>query len=61
MGMAKKNSKMMISTSMVAFASNREANNIKTMMTELERVTYRLFIIAKEVAQLKHSIRLNGK
>ena len=61
MAMAKKNLKMMISTSTVALASNREANYIKGVVTELERVTYRFFIIAKEVAQLRHSMRLNGK
>ena len=60
MAMAKENLKMMISTSTVALASNREVNNIKAIVTELERVTYRFFIIAKEVAQLRHSMRLNG-
>ena len=59
MAMAKKNLKMMISTSMVALASNREANNIKVIVTELERITYRFFIIAKEVAQLRHVMELN--
>jgi hypothetical protein len=50
MAMAKENLKRMISTSTVAFASNRETNNIKAIVTKLERVTYRIFIIAKLVA-----------
>ena len=60
LAMANENLKRMNSTSTVALASNREANNIKDIGTELERVTYRFFIIAKEVAQLRHSMRLNG-
>ena len=60
MAMAKENLKRMNSTSTVALASNREANNIKGVVTELEIVTYRFFIIAKEVAQLRHSMRLKG-
>ena len=60
MAMVKENLKRMISTSTVVLSSNREANNIKANVTEFERVTYRFFIIAKEVAQLRHSMRLNG-
>ena len=61
MAMVKENLNRMISTSTVTLASIREANNIKGVVTDLESVTYRFFIIAKEVTQLRHSMRLNGK
>ena len=59
MTMAKENLKMMLSTSTVALAYNREANKFKAIVTELKRVTYRFSIIAKDVVQLRHSMRLN--
>ena len=47
--------KNLITTSTVVLACNEETYNIKAITTELERVTYQIFIIAKEVAQLKYS------
>jgi hypothetical protein len=59
--MAQENLKRMISTSTIALASKRDEQKIKAMVTELERVTYRFFIIPKEVGQERHSMRVNGK
>ena len=57
--MAKKNRRIIISTSTVAFAYNREANNIKVIMMKLDKFIYQIFIIVNEVAQLRNSMRLN--
>jgi hypothetical protein len=48
MAMTKENLKRMIFTLTVVLASNREANSIKAIVTELEKVTYPFFIIAKK-------------
>ena len=59
--MAKENLRRVISTSTVACALKRDESKIKAMVTDLERVIYRFFIIPKEVGQLRQDMRLGGK
>jgi len=57
---AVENLKHMISTSTVALASVREETKVQAMVEELERATYRFFLIPKEIEQISYFLKLNG-
>jgi len=57
---ATENLKRMISTSTVALVSNREEKKMQASIPEVERTTYRFFLIPKEVEQLSYFMKLNG-
>ena len=57
--LAMMNLKRMVSTSTVALAFKNE-KKIMSMVGGLERVTYRFYLIAKEVEQIIFSMKLNG-
>lgn len=59
--LAMDNLKRMVSTTTVALASVREEAKIKAMVDGVERVTYRFYLIPKEVEQLHYGMKLNGK
>ena len=57
---ATKNLKMMVSHSTVAIASLKEAKKFENMVAYFEQVTFRYFILVKEVEVLSYSSRLSG-
>ena len=58
--LAMENLKRMMFASTVALASKNEEKKIMSIVGGLERVTFRFYLIAKEVEQMLYSMKLNG-
>ena len=58
--LAMENLKRMVSTSTIVLASKNEERLIMSIVGGLERVAFRFYLIAKEVEQMIHSMKLNS-
>ena len=57
---ATKNLKNIVTPSTVVVASIKEAKKFENMVTYFEQITYRFFILVKEVEVLSYFTRLSG-